>query len=576
VAANALMDIRRDAPSIGQLRLLDPGISRLERDLTYVRSRHFIARTPATKQRYRQRDAELREHLGALLRSDGWSDANAQMLSTWNPYSQNVSASFFDPEWMFGLTTGFDIVIANPPYVRQEQIKDQKPWLQQQYQEVYTGTADLYVYFYARAARLLRAGGVLTFISSNKFFRAGYGQKLRDLLAKQMTIAQIIDFGDAPVFTVIAYPSIIVAQKGGPHSPAPAPVATGAGESRSDGGEGHALLALSWNPAARLADFPQVLADARRAVAERTPAAPLILQKALTLDGWRLEGAATQKLLDKLRRGGKPLGEYVGGRFYRGILTGLNEVFVVDRATCDALIAEHASSAELLKPFLFGEDVKRWRVNNAHWYLIRIESSKNKTHPWSGQSEADAEKTFARLYPAIYSRFDSKRESLKKRYDQGDYYWELRSCAYWNSFELPKIVYPDIAIQCEFAFEDNKSLIDCTLFMVPEMAKSILGLLNSKSVQHFVSQIAPSVRGNYKRFKAWYISQIPIPAASSSSAIEALVTQILAAKAANQAADVAAQEREIDERVYALYGLRPDEIHMIEESVRGGRKEGVE
>jgi adenine-specific DNA-methyltransferase len=577
VAANALVDIRRDAPITGQLRLLDPGISRLERDLAYVRSRHFSARTSATKQRYRQRDAELREELGALLRSDGWSDANAQMLSTWNPYSQNASASFFDPEWMFGLTTGFDIVIANPPYVRQEQIKDQKPWLQKQYQEVYTGVADLYVYFYARAARLLRAGGVLTFISSNKFFRAGYGQKLRELLAKHMTIAQIIDFGDASVFTAIAYPSIIVAQKGAPPHPGepPHPGATrhpspahGSGAGGEGQPAGHSLLALSWNPAARLADFPQVLADARRAVTERTASAPLILQQALTSDGWRLEGAATQRLLDKLRRGGKPLGEYVGGRFYRGILTGLNEAFVIDRATRDALIAEHASSEALLKPFLRGRDVKRWRVALADQYLIKIESSENKQHPWSNLPEAKAEQVFAQTYPAIHEWFQPLRAELIKRSDQGNYYWELRSCAYWQEFEQPKIIVPAITSTVEYApdlmgyFSNDKTSI-----CVTEQVHYLSGLLNSSTLWWYIRQNAATRQGGFYEFKPMYVSQIPIPAAASSSAIEALVTQILTAKAANAAADVAAQERAIDERVYALYGLRPEEVRMIEERV---------
>ena len=549
VAANALVDIRRDASATGQLKLLDPGISRLERELADVRSRHFSARTPATKQRYRQRDAELREQLGALLRSDGWSDTNAHMLSTWNPYSQNASASFFDPEWMFGLTTGFDIVIANPPYVRQEQIKDQKPWLQAQYQEVYTGIADLYVYFYARAARLLREGGVLTFISSNKFFRAGYGQKLRDLLATQMTIAQIINFGDAPVFTAIAYPSIIVAQRG-------APPLSQLGEGA--GGEGHALLALNWNPVARLADFPQVLADARRAASERTPAAPLILQKALTPDGWRLEGAATQRLLDKLRRGGKPLGEYVGGRFYYGIKTGLNEAFVVDRATRDALITEHASSAELLKPFLRGRDVKRWKVTFAELYLCYI--------GWHTPIDK---------YPAIKRHLRSFENELRARPEtrEGRVPWYAMSryaADYWQEFAQPKIIYPDIYEHQSFAHDTNGMFLGNTLYFIPTPEKWLAGLLNSQTIEWFYSLISNRIRGGYLRAFSDYMRQIPIPAASSSSAIEALVTQILTAKAANPAADVAAQEREIDERVYGLYGLRPDEIRMIEENAQGG------
>ncbi len=569
VAANALIDIRRDAPSIGQLTLLDPGISRLERDLAYVRSRHFSARTQATKLRYRQRDAELREQLGALLRSDGWSDANAHMLSTWNPYSQNERAEFFDPEWMFGRPEGFDVVIANPPYVRQEQIKHLKDRLAPQYSS-YSGTADLYVYFYERAFQLLREGGVLTFISSNKYFRAGYGQKLRQLLASKMTIEQLIDFGDAPVFTAIAYPSIIVARKGGP------PARAGNGDS-VEGADGHALLAVNWNPAARVSDFPQVMADARRAAAEHTPAAPLILQKTLTADGWRLEGQATQRLLEKLRRAGRPLGDYVQGRFYYGIQTDLNDAFVVDRMTRDKLIASHSSSAELLKPYIRGKDVQRWRVNFTEQYLIRIESSRNKKHPWSDFNESEAEQIFAKSYPAIHDWFDNLRDDLIKRYDQGKYFWELRACAYWNEFGKNKIISTKVSVRPTFAYDNLGYLIGNTSYMLTSSQDPsyVIAMLNSNISHFYAKNVFVGKQGGWYEVQPVALGAFPIPSITNSAAISRLVDHIRVAKAADAQADVSIQEREIDERVYALYGLRPDEIRVIEESVRGGRGGGA-
>lgn len=560
VAANALRGIERP---VEQLMFRDAEIERLERDLADVRSRHFSARTPRTKQRYRERDAALRGELAQALERDGWNGATARLLAGWNPYSQNDEAKFFDPEWMFGLTGGFDIVIANPPYVRQEQIKKDKDWLAKFYPEVYTGVADLYVYFYARAVQLLRDGGVLTFISSNKYFRAGYGQKLRDLLASKMTIAQLIDFGDAPVFTAIAYPSIIVAQKGTPDTSPPLL----SQREKGPGGEGHSLLALNWNPSARVADFPQIVAEARRAAADHAPSAPLILQRTLTPDGWRLEGPATQKLLAKLRHAGKPLGEYVGGRFYYGIKTGFNEAFVVDRATRDRLIAEHPSSAEVLKPFLRGRDVKRWRVEFADWHLIKIESSENKKHPWWGKSEKEAERVFQRTYPAIHEWFQNYRIKLIDRYDQGKYFWELRACAYWQEFQMAKTLYPDIYEHQSFTYNAEEFYSGNTTYFIPTTEKWLTGLLNSTAVEWFYSQVSNRIRGGYLRAFSDYMRQIPIPSTSNPAPIEALVEQILAAKAVDARADVAGWEREIDERVYALYGLRPEEVRMIEESV---------
>ena len=115
----------------------------------------------------------------------------------------------------------------------------------------------------------------------------------------------------------------------------------------------------------------------------------------------------------------------MNGKFYRGILTGFNEAFVVDREARDRLIAEHSSSAEIIKPFLRGRDVKRWSVDFAEQYLIKIESSENKDHPWSNKPEKEAEKIFAKTYPAIYKHFEQFRSQLISRSDQGKFFWEL-------------------------------------------------------------------------------------------------------------------------------------------------------
>ena len=432
---------------------------------------------------------------------------------------------------------GFDVVMANPPYIRQEQIKEFKQALQKLY-SCYTGVADIYVYFYERGFQILKDGGTLTYISSNKYFRSGYGEKLRQFLGSKVTVCQLIDFGDAPVFDAISYPSIIILSKSHPRE--------------------NQVRALTWEPGAPIEQFAEVF----------QVNSFLILQKELTADGWRLESPAVLRLLEKLRKAGKPLGEYVNGRFYRGILTGLNEAFVVDRATRDRLIAEHPSSDEVLKPFLRGRDVKRWRVDFAEQYLIKIESSENKRHPWSGKSEKEAEKIFARTYPAIHARFEGFRKDLINRDDQGKYFWELRSCKYWQEFEQPKIVYPDIAAQCEFTMDRDKLYPDCTLFIVPNGSLHLVGILNSTVNRFFFPQICPKVRGNFMRFKSIYVEQIPIPAVSDPKPIESLVVQILAAKAADPAADVSALEHRIDQLVYQLYGLTPEEIAVVEGSIR--------
>ena len=524
VAANTLIGIARPR----QPALRHEEVNTLERELAQVRAAHFTAKTPATKRKYRERDAALRAEIAEILKTDGWDDQTARLLAAWDPYDQNASAPFFDAEWMFGIRDGFDIVIGNPPYVRQEEIKELKPLLQAQGYHCYTGTADLYVYFYERALNLLRHGGILSFISSNKFFRSAYGQKLRELLARQ-TLHCIIDFGDAPVFTAIAYPTILVLSK--------APAADSQ------------LRALNWQPGPPVEEFPHVF----RAHSF------LLAQRELRPDGWRLESPVNLRLLDKLRAAGTPLGEYVNGRLYRGILTGLNEAFVVDRATRDRLIAEHPSSADVLKPFLRGRDIKRWRVEPQDLWLIFTRRGIN-----------------IKEYPAVYEHLLPFKKRLMPGVPggrkPGSYEWyEIQdNIAYWQEFEQPKIVYQDIARYFGMAWDDSGLYLANTCYFIARAKKWMLAALLSSAMQFYVRKFIGSDEGGFIRLFSIHVEKFPIPTTmpSDQAALEALVDRILAAKQTNPQADVTDLEREIDERIYHLYGLTPEEIRIVEESLK--------
>lgn len=462
-------------------------------------------------------------------------------------YEVNFDFEIFFSE-VFHAKGGFDVVIANPPYVRQEKIKEQKQSLKAEGYECYNGTADLLVYFYERGVKLLRSGGVLTFITSNKFYRAGYGAKLRGFLARKLALQRLIDFGDAPVFEAIAYASILI----GTRTPPP---------------KDAAALVYTWEPGLDFAGISGIVTERGQRIA----------QAELKPDGWCLESPIALRLFEKLKNAGTPLGQYVNGRFYYGIKTGLNEAFIVDRATRDRLIREHKSSAEVLKPFLRGRDVKRWRCNFAERYLIKIESSENKTHPWSGKPAKEAEKVFAKTYPAIHSLFATMRDALIKRYDQGKFFWELRSCDYWQEFEKPKIVYPDIYEHQSFAWDKERFFSGNTTYFIPTDEAWLTSHLNSLPVEWLYSQLSNRIRGGYFRAFSDYMKQIPIPAASSAD--KARLTK-LAERAAKQAeaedaAGLRATERAIDEIVYRLFDLTPDEVGHIEKSLAGVRAGGA-
>ena len=518
IASNTLIGLE------GERTLTSPKAAGLERKLSDNRERHFHATTRPQKLACKREDKKLRRELARELRHIGMPADDAEKIAHWDPYDQNASADWFDPEWMFGITDGFDVVVGNPPYVRQEKIKELKPTLKNQY-ACYTGTADLYVYFYERGFQLLRDDGILTYISSNKYFRSAYGKKLRDFLARQSTVSQLIDFGDAPVFTSIAYPSIITACK--THA------------------EGNHLRALNWEPGPSIDEFGTIF---------RTQGFTMP-QKALTADGWRLASPAVLNLLETLRNAGTPLGEYVKGRFYYGIKTGLNEAFVVDRETRDKLIAEHPSSVEVLKPFLRGRDVKRWQIESSDLYLCYI--------GWGLP---------IKKYPAIYGHLKEFEERLKARPEvkQGRVPWYALSryaSDYWQEFEQPKIVYPDIAQGAEFSFDDDRYFLGNTSYLLPTKEMWLLGLLNSRAVFWFYTKISTQIRGGFVRFIAQYVSQIPIPniKPAQQAFISKIVDQILAAKRTDPDADVSTLENEIDQMVYSLYNLTPDEIAIVED-----------
>ena len=237
---------------------------------------------------------------------------------------------------------GFDAVIGNPPYVRQEMLGEFKPYFQSHY-KTYHGVADLYVYFIEKAVSLLKDGGHFSYIVANKWMRANYGEPLRRWM-KGQGIEEIVDFGDLPVFqTATTYPCILRISK---------PVGA-ALRGRPDFKEGqpHRVAPTMHVTRIKTLDFPNLHEYINEHHYE-------VSRTALDDSGWSLSGGEEEAILAKIKAAGVPLGEYVKGQIYRGVLTGLNEAFVIDAETRNRLIAEDPKSGELIKPFLVGRDVK--------------------------------------------------------------------------------------------------------------------------------------------------------------------------------------------------------------------------
>lgn len=502
VAANTLLGLHR-----GQLLLGSNEVKRLETELQKVRHDYFTARSYKRKKELRREDKRLCKELARELETSGeCTPVDAHRLAGWNPYDTNTHAQFFDPGWMFGLAAKdhggvFDIVIGNPPYVRQEELKKLsvigsngkeqplKDALKDQY-ECFTGTADLYIYFFERSLQLLKKGGVLSFITSNKWFRATYGEKLRTYLAYASRPRVVLDFGDAPVFTAIAYPSILVTQKTRSVELGNLPKKITAGNWQS--------RVMTWAPGPDILEFPDIFEHEAFALA----------QADLKPDGWRMENPISLRLLDSLRKAGPPLGKYVKGRFYRGVTTGYNDAFVVNRLTCDSLIAEHSSSAEVLKPYARGRDVKRWVVNDPELWLIFTRRGCE-----------------VKKYPAIYEHLKQFKKRLMPGVPggrkPGSYEWyEIQdNVAYWQEFQSPKIIMGRFMDKPTYAFDDKGYFHNDALYFAAGVTPFIVAVLNSPCSWFYLKKTCTDLQNGFLQALLQYQEAIPIPNAPESQQV---------------------------------------------------------
>lgn len=264
----------------------------------------------------------------------------------------------------------FDIVIANPPYVRHETISGYAPLLKERY-SVVASRADLFIFFYEQSYNILKDGGVLTYITSNKYFRAAYGKKLRPFLSENLTIETLIDFGDAPVFDAIAYASIIIGCKKPPE-------------------KSHTFRAYNWSLDDSLNRIHQVL-DANSFEIE---------QSKLSAESWQLINSASTGLLEKIRAKGMALEKYAGGKIFWGIRTGFNEAFVIPKDIKQQLEKEDEKSCELIKPYRRGRDIKSWRIAPHDEFIIVF------PHKFHTQLNG---------YPAVLCHLTSFEKQLKNR-----------------------------------------------------------------------------------------------------------------------------------------------------------------
>lgn len=402
--------------------------------------------------------------------------------------------------------SGFDIVLANPPYVRQELLGDYKNLLKPIYPEVYNGTADLFVYFYARAHQLMRNNGVACFISSNKWLKAGYGEKLRQHLLDKQNFRLVADFGDLPVFqSAMAYPCIFLWQK----TPR----------------EQNTTL---W---AEIKDLEVCYEEGIREHVSR-------IAISLTASEFGANKPRLSKFNSSTLKARTTLKELLidGMQILSGIKTGLNEAFVVDQNLRDEFVSKHKGCNDILKPLLVGEDVRSYEIHFKNQYLI-----------WS-YTGIDITK-----YPPIYNHLKKYKQRLENRTDQFTNWWELRPCDYYDLFERPKIIYPQVMKEPRFFLDNAGFFTNQKCYFFPLNDFFVLALLNSSTVWNIIKENSPILQGGYSEPRRDFMLTLPIPDTQQKD-------RDAVAKLAKEAQGLHTQRRKRVEKFLGEIGIEPAEF----------------
>ncbi|EJF0786035.1 Eco57I restriction-modification methylase domain-containing protein, partial [Campylobacter jejuni] len=455
-------------------------------------------------------------------------------------------------EWRFefpeildddGNFKGFDLIIGNPPYIRQEELKELKPHLAKNY-KVYKGTSDIYTYFYELGFNVLKENGILSFITSNKYTRAGYGEALREFLLKNTCILKYIDLNGIKVFdsatvdtSILSFEKIKIKENT------------------------FKYLSLN-NELLKNYDFEI------SAIKEFLN----ISQNSLSKESFAFNDESTNALKTKIEKLGTPLKDWHGLNINYGIKTGLNEAFIITTEKKDEILAnckdedEKERTAKLIRKMLRGRDIKRYSYEWAGLWVIN-------TH--NGYKSKNGEKIKAiniEHYPSLKKHFDEFYLQLEKRSDKGLTPYNLRNCAYIEEFEKEKIVYPETTQGAYFVYDNKGIFLEKTaFFIVCENLKYLLGLLSSNLITYYYKNFSQGCKLGIKgyQYNKHALENLPLPKINSkneklANELISLVDEILKAKEQDKNANTQELENKINSLVYKLYNLTEEEIKIIE------------
>jgi hypothetical protein len=530
VCANSLLPL---IPEYGQQNMFD--MKDLEDKMQDIRDKYYNARTPSSKESLKQ---DFQKLLQTWQQSMFVSQRENQ-LKTYHPFDVHNICQFFDPEFMFGIVEWFDVVIGNPPYVSLEKVKTNKDLYKNQY-ETFSARWDLYCLFYERWIKLTRQStGILSYITSNKWMRSGYGEKLRNFLSVRNPII-LIDCWPGVFDSATVDTNILVIR-----NELNTNILVALNLSKEDLMNIELFLKKKWSHLPKPGNWT-----------------------------WSIWSISEIALKTKIEQFGIPIKQWDVKISY-GIKTGLNEAFIIDWTTRDQLIMKDSHSSEIIKPILRWRDIKRYRADFAELYIIIVKYK------------------FAHeliKYPAILEHLQSFEEKLRERWQcNTSRNWKLTSWIRWETwqhhwleidnnptdeylrqFENEKIIYPVMSWEASFFYDrDGFYSNDKSFIITGNNLKYLIAILNSKITHYYLCQICSSLGNAAIEYRKIYLDVFPVPSINSSNEfiviqIESLVDQILKFKIEDPKRDTSKLEGQIDELVYQLYDLTPEEIAIVE------------
>ena len=593
VAADTLIGLKKEDTQV--LNIVNDSLSQLKDELAYIRAQHFKVSTAKEKYEYREQDRQKRQEIIDMLETqcltvnpllvqtlerdikiidakikelpvvmvdaqveqslfdsapttlfqkdkneeerenlkkqlkdkrkqladaktkkslDKSTDHDLRERAAWNPYNQNAVGSFFDADWMFNVKDGFDIVIGNPPYI---QLQDNNGELAQKYEMLYFSafakTGDIYCLFYEKGLSLLKPSAHLCFITSNKWMRAGYGEKLRQFLSTNACPKLLIDLAGEKIFeNVTVDVNILLLQKAA-YTQSTCALRGGLDclENRSD------LSKLS----GQSIEFPK------------------------NGNSWVILSDIEQRIKQKIEAVGTPLKEW-DIKIYRGILTGCNDAFIINKEKRDELIKKCPKSAEIIRPILRGRDIKRYGYDFADTYLLNVHN---------GIREKGIPPINIDDYPAVKAHLDQYWDKISVRDDRGKTPYNLRNCAYMDDFNKQKIIYPNMTKYLPFLFDDKNFFVNQKCFIITGQYIGFLtAFFNSSLFKYCFRDNFPELRGGTRELSKIFFETIPVIAIDAKIEINFL----------NAVKDIQnnythSKAFSLDEMIFKLYKLSREE-----------------